>query len=54
MSEENSTGSNMVWALALIVIVAIMAGTLYYGGFLNGGTAKQEIDVDVKVPSATR
>ena len=53
MSEENSTGSNMIWAVALIIIVAIMAGTLYYGGFLSGKT-KQEIDVDVKVPSATR
>ena len=53
MSEENSTGSNMIWAVALIIIVAIMAGTLYYGGFLSGET-KQEIDVDVKVPSATR
>ena len=54
MSEENSTGSNMVWALALIIIVAILAGTLYYGGFLSGGKAKQEIDVDVKLPAATR
>jgi len=53
MSEENSTGSNLIWAVTLIIIVAIMAGALYYGGFLSGKT-KQEIDVDVKVPNVTR
>ena len=43
----------MIWAVALIIIVAIMAGTLYYGGFLSGKT-KQEIDVDIKAPSVAR
>jgi len=50
MSEENSTGSNMIWAVALIIIVAIIAGAFYYGGFLNN-TKKQDIDVEIKVPA---
>lgn len=53
MADENSTGSNLIWAVTLIIIVAIVAGALYYGGFLSGKT-KQEIDVDVKVPNVTR
>lgn len=53
MADENSTGSNLIWAVTLIIIVAILAGALYYGGFLSGKT-KQEIDVDVKVPNVTR
>jgi hypothetical protein len=52
MSEENSTGSNLVWAVALIIITAIIAGALYYSGFLSSKPQKQEIDVDVKVPAA--
>ncbi len=52
MSEENSTGSNLIWAVALIVITAIIAGALYYSGFLTG-TKKQEIDVEVKVPAVS-
>jgi len=51
MSEENSTGSNLIWAVTLIIIVAIMAGALYYSGFLSGNK-KQEVDVDIKVPAA--
>ena len=53
MAEENSTGSNLVWAVTLIIIVAIMAGAVYYSGILSG-KSKQEIDVDVKVPAAVR
>lgn len=52
MSEENSTGSNLIWAVALIIITAIIAGALYYSGFLTGKPKKQEIDVDIKVPAS--
>ena len=52
MSEENSTGSNFIWAVALIIIVAIIAGAMYYSGFL-GGTKKEKIDINVTAP-ATR
>lgn len=52
MDEGNSAGNNMIWAVTLIIIVAIIAGALYYSGFL-GGTKKEQIDVNVDVP-ATR
>ena len=51
MSEDNSTGSNFIWAVALIIIVAIIAGALYYSGFL-GGTKKEKIDINVTAPAA--
>jgi hypothetical protein len=49
MSEENSTGNNLIWAVTLIIVVALIAGALYYSGFL-GGTKKQKIDVEVSAP----
>jgi len=51
MSEENSMGSNFIWAVTLIIIVAIIAGALYYSGFL-GGTRKEKIDINVTAPAA--
>ncbi len=51
MSDGNDTGSNMIWAVAMIIIVAIIAGALYYSGFL-GGTKKEKIDINVSAPSA--
>jgi hypothetical protein len=53
MSEENGTGNNLIWAVTLIIIVALIAGALYYSGFL-GGTKKQTIDVDVSAPAPAR
>jgi hypothetical protein len=53
MSEDNSTGSNFIWAVALIIIVAIIAGALYYSGFL-GGTKKEKIDINVTAPAPNR
>lgn len=51
MAEENGTGSNVIWAVTTIIIVAIIAGALYYSGFL-GGTKKEKIDINVSTPSA--
>jgi hypothetical protein len=51
MAEENGTGSNVIWAITTIIIVAIIAGALYYSGFL-GGTKKERIDINVSAPSA--
>ncbi len=41
MSDNNETGSNAVWAIALVVIVAIIAGAVYYSGVLKTGPKKQ-------------
>jgi hypothetical protein len=47
--ERNGGGaSNFIWAFALIIIVAIIMGALYYGGFLNR-VKKDKVDVDVNV-----
>ena len=51
MSEDNGTGSNAVWAIALIIIVAIIAGVVYYSGVLKTSN-KKEIDINVTAPSA--
>ena len=50
--EERASGfaSNFVWALAFIMVVAIIMGGLYYSGFL-GGTKKEKIDINIKGPS---
>lgn len=55
MSEENNTGNNLIWAITVLIIVAIIAGALYYSGFL-GGTRREKpadkIDINVTAPAA--
>lgn len=51
MSEENSTGNNLLWAVTMIIIVAMIGGAIYYSGLLSRNDAKQKIDVDVSVPA---
>ena len=53
MAEENGTGSNLIWAITTIIIVAIIAGAVYYSGFL-GGTKKEKIDINVDVPATNQ
>ena len=43
----------MILAVTLIIIVAIIAGALYYSGFL-GGTKKEQIDINIDAPAASR
>ena len=53
MEEESaeSTASNFIWAIALIVIVMIIVAALFYGGVFNNSPKKTNIDVDVSVPA---
>lgn len=53
MDDDNSTGTNMIWAVAMIIIVAMIAGALYYSGALSGRRTDptQKIDVEVSTPS---
>ncbi len=51
MVEEEGTASNAIWAVALIIIVALIVGVVYYSGILKGGTDKKEIDINVTAPS---
>lgn len=53
MAEENGTGSNAVWAIAMVLIVAIIGGVLYYSGVLRKvNPAKQDINIKVDAPAA--
>ena len=47
--ERESTGSNFIWAIALIIIVAIIMGALYYGGVFRNIAKDKKVDVDVNV-----
>ncbi len=49
--EGNGAGSNLIWALTTIIVVAMIVGAVYYSGFLGGGTKKHDVDVDISVPS---
>ena len=53
MAEDNGsgTGSNAVWAIALIIVVAIIAGVVYYSGILRTNPNKK-VDINVTVPAA--
>ena len=50
--DGNSTGSNVVWAIALVVIVAIIAAVAFSGGFLGNRGGDKKINVDVSAPAA--
>lgn len=50
MAEREGFASNMVWALAFVIVVAMIMGALYYSGFL-GGTKKEKIDINIKAPA---
>jgi cell division protein FtsN len=51
MAEDNNTGSNAVWAIALVVVVAIIAGVVYYSGIMKT-SSKKEVDIKVTTPAA--
>lgn len=54
MEGENSTGNNLIWAITTLIIVAVIAGALYYSGFLSGNRKEtKDINVEVKVPGVT-
>ena len=46
---EGSGAGNFVWAIALIIIVAIIAAVVMSGGYLMKGDKK--IDIDIKTPA---
>jgi hypothetical protein len=47
--ERDSTASNFIWAFALIIVVAIIMGGLYYGGVFRSLNKDKKIGVDVNV-----
>lgn len=51
--ERESPASSFIWAIALIVIVGMIVGALYYSGFLRRVTNQtpQKINVEVSQPA---
>ena len=50
-----STGSSAIWAVALVIIVGLIVGALYYSGSLRRLTTKptpQKVNVEVTTPAA--
>lgn len=48
--DGEGTASSAIWAIALIIIVVIIFGALYYGGVLSGKQDKN-IKIDVTAPA---
>ena len=46
---EGGGAGSFVWAIALIIVVAIIAAVVISGGYLTQGDKK--IDVDIKTPA---
>ncbi len=46
----NGAASSAIWAVAMIVIVAMIAGAVYYSGILRNAPATQKVDVEISVP----
>ena len=51
MSEENNTGNNLIWAITTLIIVAIIAGALYFTVLRADNNADKNIDIEIKAPA---
>lgn len=51
MAEGEGTASNAIWAVALIIIVAMIVGVVYYMSQMNKGGAEKKIDINVTAPA---
>lgn len=49
MENENGTASNAIWAVAMIIIVAMIVGGIYYATRM--GSAPKKIDINVAAPA---
>ena len=50
MEEEGRTASSAIWAVALVIIVGMIVGVVYYSGILKSNP-KKEIDINVTAPA---
>lgn len=51
MADGENTGSNAVWAVALVIIVALIIGAVIYGGKFF--TSEKKVDINVSGPSTS-
>lgn len=49
----SGAASSFIWALAMVIVVALIVGALYYSGFLRRVTqpVQHKVDVTVQAPS---
>ena len=50
MDNDNGTGSNAIWAIAMVIIVALIVGAVYYSGILKNAGAEKKVDINVSAP----
>ena len=50
MDEGNGTGSNLIWAITTIIVVAILAAVVYFVILKADTPTEKKIDVDISVP----
>ena len=51
--DGSSTANSAIWAIAFLIIVALIAGAVYYSGILRtrpGVAPAQKVNVEVKTP----
>jgi hypothetical protein len=46
---DGGTGSNAVWAIAVVLIVGLIIGAIFYSGVLNK-TDTKKVDINVTAP----
>ncbi len=52
MDGEERTASSAIWAVAMIIIVAIIAGLIYYVVRMGPtNTVPKKVEIDVSVPA---
>jgi flagellar biogenesis protein FliO len=49
MADEGNTSSSAIWAVAMIIIVAMIVGGVYY--VTRMGSAQKKIDINVSAPA---
>lgn len=49
MADEGRTSSSAIWAVAMIIIVAMVIGGAYYLVRM-GGSQKKEVDINISAP----
>jgi hypothetical protein len=54
MDERNSIGSNLIWALTTIIVVAIIAGAVFYSGILSKTVKTPDTKVDINVTAPAK
>lgn len=52
IERESGVGSSLIWAFALIVIVAILASVVWYSGILTR-SKKTDVDINIKPPATS-